>query len=145
MSNDLPQSERDSNTDRRHMAAIAHVREKESCHFCSGFIDWDGLYVPGCATPLCWWLCSTLTMQRSRFPPATTDVCCEYINRCGHLSPTKHLLEVKHCHFSLSDGKKKKNLRVALANCINSYGVGQRKMETGGHFYKLLQSRSYDL
>ena len=51
MYNDLPQSQRDANTERRHRAAIAHVREQESCHFCSGFIDWDGLHVTGFASP----------------------------------------------------------------------------------------------
>lgn len=51
MYNDIPQSQWDANTERRHRAATAHVREQESCHFCSGFIYQGGLHVKGSASP----------------------------------------------------------------------------------------------
>lgn len=51
MYNDLPQSQQDANTEGGHRVAIAHVREQRSCHFCSAFIDWDGLHATVSVSP----------------------------------------------------------------------------------------------
>jgi len=51
MYNALPQSQQDENTERGHRAAIAHVREQESCHFYSGFTYCDGLHETSSVPP----------------------------------------------------------------------------------------------
>ncbi len=100
--NELPQSQQDANTERRHRAAIAHVREQESCHFCSGFIYRDDLSVSGSAPPSAGGF-EDLHIKVYCFPPTTKDTCCSCV-MCGHWFP--HLLSVKDCVINFTEVKR---------------------------------------